>query len=153
MAIRRFEPEDASATYQVFFDAVREGAKARYTAAQRAAWAPHDSLPDGWAEKLGHATTFVAELDRRVLGFMSVLDWAQIDMAYVAPDQMGKGTALELYDAIEAHIRRQGLIKMTVEASHLAKPFFERQGWQVEAAQVVQRDGVDIPNFRMFKTL
>ena len=153
MAVRPFQAGDTEATYQVFFDAVRIGAKARYTAAQREAWAPHDTPSESWAEKLGNAVTFVAEVEGRVTGFMSVLAWAHVDMAYVAPDQMGNGTALDLYDAIEGHVRKQGLIKMTTEASHLAKPFFERQGWQVEAAQLIQREGIDIPNFRMFKDL
>ncbi|MDA8747064.1 GNAT family N-acetyltransferase [Litoreibacter sp.] len=151
--IRPYASSDATATYAVFFKAVREGAKARYTAAQRQAWAQSNEMPETWDNKLSSGTTFVAEDAGEITGFMSLLQNGHLDMAYVAPDQMGSGTALDLYDAIEFRARSQGLSKLTTEASHLAKPFFAKQDWTLETAQTVVRNGIDIPNFRMFKML
>ena len=151
--IRPYTQHDAAATYALFFDAVRDGAKARYTAAQREAWVASRDMPQTWPDKLGTATTFVAEEAGQITGFMSLLDTGYLDMAYVAPDQMGNGTASDLYDAIEHYARRVGFAKLTTEASHLAKSFFTKQDWSVEAAQTVIRNGIEIPNFRMTKTL
>lgn len=151
--IRPYTQHDAHATFAVFYAAVRDGAKARYTARQRAAWAQSSVMPESWPDRLGSATTFVAEDAGKIIGFMSLLETGHIDMAYVAPEQMGNGTASDLYDAIEHHARKSGLTKLTTEASHLAKPFFGKQGWQIDAAQTVIRNGIEIPNFRMFKTL
>lgn len=151
--IRRYTQHDAEATFAVFYAAVRDGAKARYTARQRAAWAQSSVMPETWPDRLGAAVTFVAEDAGRITGFMSLLESGHLDMAYVAPDQMGNGTATDLYDAIEHHARKSGLKRLTTEASHLAKPFFGKQDWQVEAAQTVIRNGIEIPNFRMVKTL
>lgn len=78
---------------------------------------------------------------------------AHIDFAYVALEEMGKGTAAKLYEYCEAHARTQGFSILTTEASHLAKRFFLKRGWHVEAAQTVIRDGVGIENFRMEKRL
>ncbi|WP_298292740.1 GNAT family N-acetyltransferase [uncultured Litoreibacter sp.] len=153
MTVRAYSLDDAEATYRVFFDAVRLGAKTRYTTEQRTAWVPDERMPDSWPDKLARDTTFVSEEDGRITGFMQLLELSHVDMAYVAPDKMGTGTASDLYDKIEAEARKQGFTMMTTEASHLAKSFFAKQGWQVEAAQVVTRNGVEIPNFRMFKDL
>ena len=40
MTVRAYSLDDAEATYRVFFDAVRLGAKTRYTTEQRTAWVP-----------------------------------------------------------------------------------------------------------------
>ena len=52
-----------------------------------------------------------------------------IDLAYVAPDAIGQGVAKALYDAILAEAVAVGIPRLHAEASHLARAFFERQGW------------------------
>ena len=76
-----------------------------------------------------------------------------IDLAFVAPDVAGQGVAKPLYDAIEAEAKGRGLARLHAEASLLARPFFERQGWSVVGRQSVERDGVALTNFVMEKAL
>ena len=76
-------------------------------------------------------------------------DDGYLDFAYVAPDAMGQGVAKALYDAILAVAEKAGLARLTSEASHLARRFFERQGWRVVEEQSVARNGVTLTNFRM----
>ncbi len=77
-----------------------------------------------------------------------------IDLAFVAPDAIGHGIGKALYDAILSEASNLGVPRLHAEASHLARPFFERQGWSVVKSQTVTRgDDVAIPNFVMEKIL
>jgi len=151
--IRPFRDDDAEATAQVYFDSVRQGTRVYYDDAQRRAWAPARPDLSGWRERLASQTAFVAERNSRVVGFMTLKADGCIDLAYVAPDAIGQGVAKALYDAILSEAVRRGIPRLHADASHLARAFFERQGWLVVTAQTVTRGGVAIPNFVMEKTL
>ncbi len=151
--IRRFRDDDAAATAQVFFESVRRGTQGFYDEAQRRAWAPSPPALAGWRARLASQTVFVAERNGSVVGFMTLTADGCIDLAYVAPDVIGQGVAKALYDAILEEAARLGLTRLHAEASHLARAFFERQGWRVVKAQTVSRGGVPIPNFVMEKAL
>jgi putative acetyltransferase len=102
---------------EVFYRAVREGAKGAYTEAQLEAWAPQvepnwdrpDKLLDQWA--------WVAEEDDgRLLGIMSLEPGGYLDMAFVIPEAMGGDVAPALHAALIAR--------------------FLKQGWQVDALRM-----------------
>ncbi|MEO1599208.1 MAG: GNAT family N-acetyltransferase [Pseudomonadota bacterium] len=96
----------------------------------------------------------VAETDgAEIAGFMSLTPEGVVDMAYVAPKWMGKGVALVLYSALIARAREVGLARLTTDASHLARPFFERRGWRLLTEQQVERHGVRLTNFKMASDL
>lgn len=151
--VRRFEDRDAEATARIYFDAVRVGARDHYDEAQRRAWAP--SVPDTppWRERLKSQTSFVAERDGAIVGFMTLKPDGCVDLAFVAPDAMGTGVARQLHERLLAKAASMGLRRLNTEASHLARPFFERQGWSVVKQQTVERDGVALTNFVMEKGL
>ncbi len=148
MIIRPYHVEDADALAQIFFDAVRIGAASKYTEAQLAAWAPTRPPADVWAERLSQLITFVAA-NPTPLGFMSLRSDGYLDLAFVTPDQRGKGVAQLIYAALLTHAQNLNLLRLTTEASHLARPFFLRLGWQEIAAQVVERRGQRLENFKM----
>ena len=149
VSVRRFRDEDAGATARIFCDAVHQGAARHYDEAQRRAWAP--GIPDlpAWRDRLGAQAVFVAERQHSVVGFMTLRPDGCIDLAFVAPDAMGTGVARQLYDAILREAARQRMPTLHTHASHLARPFFERQGWTMVREQTVQRDGVSLTNFFM----
>lgn len=155
--IRPYRAGDAPACHALFYRAVHEGAAARYTPEQRAAWAPHAVLPAeieaSFDQRLSGQITWVAEEAGRIEGFMSLRQDGYVDYTYVAPERMGTGLAGELYKKIKASARKLGLKRLTTEASHLARPFFARRGWELMAAQQVDRQGVRIPNFTMKRDL
>jgi putative acetyltransferase len=71
----------------------------------------------------------------------------------VRSDQAGQGIGRALYAAVEQQLRAEGASLLTVEASKTARGFFERLGWQVQTEQVVQKQGVDLTNYKMVKRL
>jgi len=153
VTVRRFEDRDAEATARIYFDAVRIGAQDYYDEAQRQAWAA--SVPDTppWRARLRSQASFVAERDGAIVGFMTLKPDGCIDLAFVAPEAMGTGVARQLYERLLAEAVAMGLRRLHTEASHLARPFFERQGWSVVKQQTVERDGVALTNFVMEKDL
>ncbi len=148
MLIRRYQPGDADALAQIFFDAVRIGAAPKYPPAELAAWAPIRPSAEVWAARLAPLTTFVAEASQPI-GFMSLGPQGYLDLAFVAPDQRGQGVADALHAAILAYAQSQSLPRLTTEASRMARPFFLRMGWQELARQSVERGGQQIENFKM----
>lgn len=147
VTLRPYRAEDRAACAAVFFRAVREGAAGAYDAAQRAAWAPEG--PVAGLDRLRDQWCLVAERDGAVAGFMAMTPAGYLDMTYVLPEEMGRGTAGLLYDALLAKARAAGLARLTVHASHLARPFLERRGWRVEAPERVERNGQTLERFAM----
>jgi len=131
--MRRFRPEDAAATRDVFWQAVRVGAAGHYTEAQLRDWVTDPAMPDGWGDWLDDHFTVVAEdADGRIAGFFMLEANGYLNMAFVRPEYRGTGLADRLHDAILAEARRQGMLRLTVWASRLARPFLARHGWTLD---------------------
>lgn len=153
LIIRKFRHDDTRPTAQVFFDAVRTGAAEHYTQSQREAWAPRVPDTTQWQERVSAQTAFVAEHQGRLIGFMTLTSKGCIDLAFVTPDYMGRGVAYKLYDEIAHSAKALGIKEITTEASQLARPFFERQGWIVEKKQSVMIGEIALTNYLMTKEI
>lgn len=153
ISIRRFRNDDVYPTARIYFDAIRLGTVGYYDERQRKAWA--DKVPDAdeWRQRLQRQHSFVAEVNAKPVGFMTLDAGGHIDLAFVAPDWIGKGVARALYERIEAEARGLGIQRLDTEASYLARIFFERQGWSIVRQQSVQLGRVSLTNFVMEKCL
>ncbi len=153
LTIRRFRDDDTVAAAELYFASVRQGTRGFYDEDQRQAWAPDVPNTTYWHRKLTSQTCFVAEAADRLLGFMTIDRKGHIDLAFVAPDAIGTGVAWRLYQAVEAEAGAKNLARLNVEASHLARRFFERQGWSVIREKSNTRRGVALTTFLMEKHL
>ena len=149
IAIRPYRPEDRAACALVYYRAVREGTAAVYNQAQREAWAPSPEPDLGTPDKLLAKWCWVAMRGGAVTGFMSLEPSGYLDMAFVLPEEMGKGTAKALYASLLARARAEGLPRLTVTASPLARRFFDRQGWTIDRKEDLAADGQIYEIFRM----
>lgn len=154
LTLRRYEPDDCAACWLVFYRAVQIGAARFYNQAQRDIWcaAQPAATPERNA-RLADAITWVAESSGKLVGFMSLKTDGHLDMAFVDPDHMGQGVAVALHHNLIQSARNAGITQLHTKASHLARRFFLRQGWQVVRPETVQRDGVSLPRFVMQITL
>lgn len=141
--IRRFRLEDAQACRDVFVAAVCIGAAGRYTAEERANWVKDPAMPEGYGAWLMGHITFVSD-DHGVNGFMMLEASGYLNMAFVAPEVMGKGVADALHAAILAEAKSLALPRMHVLASRYAQSFFARHGWRL-APEITGIAGLD-PN-------
>ena len=130
--IRPYRATDRAATARVYYRAIREGAAGYYTSEQCAHWAPSPSPDYTKPAKLLDQWAWVAEADNQITGFMSLTHDGLLDMAFVLPEVMGKGTASALYAVLIAKARAEGLQKLTVDASVYSHGFLRKRGWQVD---------------------
>lgn len=154
MTIRKYRQADAAGLAELFWESVRHGAQPHYSEAERRSWAP--SVPDAgeWHERVSGMFTLVAEDASGLCGFMTLETDGHIDLAYVRPDLIGKGVAKRLYAQIEDRAYELGISLLYSEASHLARPFFEKHGWSLVATQQVHsKGGLLLTNHRMQKML
>jgi putative acetyltransferase len=150
---RPYAAADLEPLIALFRTSVRHLAGGDYTLGQVLAWAPDDIDPDGWRARLAASSTWVAAADGRMAGFIS-LEWdGHIDLLYIHPDFQSRGVASMLLWRLEASAEARGLVRLFTEASITAKPFFERRGFRVIAAQTVLRRGQALANFRMERRL
>lgn len=149
LQIRLAAPDDAAALAHVFYRGVVEGAAPAYSVEERKAWAPKQPDTDTFAKRLSGMITLVAETGGAIQGFMSLRPDGYLDFTYVLPEARGTGVADALYDAVLSEVQKLGLNHMASEASHLARSFLTRHGWQVDGEQDVDINGVTLRNFKM----
>lgn len=150
--VRVYRSEDLDAVRNVFVRAIRESAIRDYSPAQTDAWSGVDR-PDAWSSAVDDRLIWVAVADELVVGFTDLEPSGHLDRMYVHPQHEGRGVASALLTCLEATARRQGLTRLFTEASITAKPFFERRGFKVLTAQVVEHRGEKFTNFQMEKFL
>ncbi len=155
LVIRSYRPADVPGIARAFYDSVRLVAAERYDAAQVRAWANEVPNVVTWSARLAspNRTTFVAEYDAAIVGFVEIEADGHLDLLFRTPDGAGLGTATKLYAAAEAHARALGITRIFTEASLLAEPFFAKHGFAVESREEIERRGVMLPRTRMAKTL
>ena len=125
-----------------------------YSEAQVLAWAPDAVDLSTWGERRLTAHTFVATLERRVVGFSDLTDDGLLDMLFVSPDAGGCGIARALVDAVIGKARELGLSQLYTHASRTALPVFKRLGFQVDRANAGNWvRGENLPNYDMHLTL
>jgi putative acetyltransferase len=139
--IRPYRPEDRAEAQLIYFRAIMEGTVGHLTEAERLAWArspePDLTKPD----KLLAQWCWIAEEDGQPTGFMSLCHDGLLDMAFVIPEVMGKGTAGALYDTLLLKARAEHLLRLTVLASVFSRGFLVKRGWQVDSEGMREYDG------------
>ncbi|MBW0148029.1 GNAT family N-acetyltransferase [Marinobacter arenosus] len=124
-----------------------------YSPKQKEAWAPTPPNYEAWAERLAAKKPLVAIVDHRVAGFMELDADGHIDCAYTHPEFQRTGVASALYAQVLRDAKARHLERLFVEASVVARPFFEHRGFAVIRQNEVERNGVALVNFAMEKPL
>lgn len=153
MNIQPYTEEWASDIADIFYQSVHAIDPKVYTKEQKEVWAPSPIDYQLWSERLRIKKPFIAIIDNQVAGFIELDDDGHIDCTYTHPDFQGQGVASSLYDALLKKAREKGLKRLYVEASLIAKPFFERRGFIIVKQNEIQRKGVTLINFQMEKNL
>lgn len=95
----------------------------------------------------------MATIDGVVAGFIELEDNGHIDCAYTHPKYQGLGVMSALYTYVEDIAIQKSLKKLWVEASKVAKPFFETKGFVMTKENNVTRNNVILTNYTMEKIL
>ncbi|WP_419886556.1 GNAT family N-acetyltransferase [Paenibacillus sp. B-A-8] len=156
MEIRAYQESDISQLISLFYETVHSVNKQDYSQEQLDAWAPNEEKAlklNTWSTSLRQNITYVAEMNGYIVGFSDMTMEGHLDRLYVHKDFQGQGVASALVNKLELKARELDLHEMDTEASITARPFFERLGYELVAAQSVERKGVLLINYRMRKKL
>lgn len=129
---RDYRPDDAPALAALYRAAILETGRAAYTAAQCAAWAAAIDDATAWAARLQEDWVRVAEDEAgQIAGFGAIRLPGRIDLLFTAPSCSRCGVAGLILDDLLALAAAMGAAEIDVEASELARPFFERHGFRL----------------------
>lgn len=154
ITVRSYRSDDAEATHDLFVAAIMEIASADYSQEQTTAWAKpeHRDLVQ-WDAAMRRRDSIVAVIEGTVVGFSDVSLEGYIDMMFVSPRHTRRGVASALLAFLEDQAANLSLRELSANVSVTARPFFERNGFVVEAQQYPVTGGVQMTNFRMRKVL
>lgn len=151
MNVRSYCLSDLSAVTQLFTASVQGLAANHYDEVQRNVWAPENPDLNRWRKRLASVHTLVAEENDELAGFIAYERTGHIDLLYVSPDYPRRGVASTLYRHAETALLCVGVRDLFTEASLAARPFFEQQGFRVDAEQTITRRGVGFRRYTMRK--
>ena len=147
--VRRARKDERMEIHRVFYRSIREGTGAYYTPVQRAAWAPDIAPVSTEFDPKDIRKFWIAEVDSQIVGFMAVTPDGDVDLAFVLPEWMGRGVAQAVYEQLLEWAKRTGLKRLTTHASHFARRFFEKQGWQLDTPEIHAHNGQQFERFCM----
>lgn len=153
LSFRPYLPKDAEATAELFVASIMELGPEEYSADQCAAWASAAEDVAAFGEKLGGMLTILAEAKGELVGFASLKDNKQLEMLYVAPEHAGNGIGKALLGVMELLARQRGADALTADASEVAREFFVRFGYEMQARNTVMRADEWLVNTTMKKSL
>ena len=141
MTERPYKPTDLPSVIDVYTTSIRSLAAPFYSPEQIAAWAPAMPLLERWQQRLNAVHTFVADCDGILAGFASYRHDGYLDLLFTHPAFARRGVATRLYFRVESALRSEGCLRVFTHASLAARPFFDRQGFHVDAEESVECPG------------
>jgi putative acetyltransferase len=151
MIIRSYRAADCHAIADLFHAAVHAIDDSAYSAAEQEAWAPTPPDYAAWQLRLAQRQPWVALQDARVVGFIELEPDGHIDCLYVHPALQRQGIAGRLLQHLMQEAKKRGIAQLHVEASAVARPFFEARGFALQARNSVVRRGQTLINYRMVR--
>ena len=152
IALRPFLPADARRCIEIFRASIEELASEDYDADQREAWSAKADDAAAFAERLSASLTLIASLDGQSVGFASLKGQTVLDMLFVDPAFARRGVGAALIDAILRLAGARGVERLSVDASDVARPLFERCGFVAQRRNLVAVGDQWLGNTTMTRT-
>ncbi|PHR84810.1 MAG: histone acetyltransferase [Colwellia sp.] len=133
----------------LFYDSVHAIDSSIYSDKQKDAWAPMPIDYGKWARRLENKKPYMAVIKGEIVGFIELDADGHIDCAYVSPKFQSIGVATHLLNHVISVAKGLGLNQLYVEASIVAKPFFEKGGFVVEKENRIVRHNTVLVNYGM----
>ncbi|MEE4200676.1 GNAT family N-acetyltransferase [Erythrobacter sp.] len=157
--IRRYRDPDAEQLSQISLAAIRAIGSRAYSPEQIGAWAGRHGGPEIYRDRVrqGHVIFVAVDERDRSVAYALIEPDGHLDRLYNHPDHSRRGLAARLLAEAENHALEAGVKRLYTEASELARPAFERAGYQVLHRRdfAIEHDGHAVPihNYAMEKRL
>lgn len=147
--LRSYAPSDIEGILRVFESAISLLCANDYSPSQKKAWLACADK-ERWKKEFASRHTTVAEADGKITGFCDCEANGHIDRLYVAAEYAHRGIGSALVkDAENSHDNTVSF----VEASVIARPFFEKLGYVATEKRQVFRNGEYLTNYKMRKNI
>ena len=124
-----YRSEDATATLTVLLKAITETAAADYSPGQITAWArPEQRTFSEWEPAMKARDSYVALLDKQIVGFSDVDPEGHIYMMFVSPPHSRRGVASALLTPLHGHARAHEIRSLSADVSITVRPFSKNTG-------------------------
>ena len=106
-----------------------------------------------WKQKFSQQHFFVAEIDRRTVGFTSLFKNNYVDYMYVSHLYLRKGIASKLLQVCIDLAKSNNAKQLRSDVSITALPFFEKKGFLVVSKNKNEHLGEILINFNVIYTI
>jgi len=151
MHIRQAIIADIPALKSLYYDTITSINSRDYNPEQISAWASTAENIASLEKKINEQYFIVAENESGIVsGFASLDDkTGYLDVLYVHKDFQRMGVASLLLNSLLKKANQMNIKEITTDASLTARPFFEKNGFEVINKQTVEIKGVSMINFKM----
>ena len=151
---RCYNSNDLDAVAEVYRDAVCGLGINAYSKEQVDMWASFTEETQ-FKQQLSKGFTIVAEMKEGtdIVAFAQLEPINHIALLYTKASHASKGIGAEICTILEKHALSFGVTMITTHASKIARPFFEKLGYNLVEAEMVNRNGVLFERFKMRKQL
>ncbi len=149
IAIRRYQPGEEPALFNVYWSAIHLVACHDYAPEQIQAWAPAKLDPALWTSRMRGINPFVAEVNGQVVGYADLQFDGYIDHFFVSGHHPRRGIGTALMAHLLQEASTASLQALTSDVSRTAQRFFEKFGFTVVEQRQPELRGVVIPNALM----
>ena len=149
LLIRLATPRDSQPIVQLQYDSLRFLAADDYTPRQLEALLASKSCPRVWDE-----TIFIAEINRKIVGFASISNYINIvNAVFVKPNFARCGIGTQLLLTIEQEAVKNNLKELKVCSSLTGHAFYLANGYKTLGKTAISVDSISIPCINMKKRL
>ena len=151
MRIRIATIADIPTLKSLYYDTITTINALDYNEEQILAWASTAENIASLETKILEQYFIAAENEAGIITGFASLDNQKgyLDVLYVHRDFQRMGIASLLLQSLLEKAKQMNIIEITTDASITAKPFFEKNGFQVVKEQTVVVKGVPMMNFKM----
>ena len=149
MFVRGYQMSDCKEITELFYNTVHTINAKDYTKEQLDVWATGQADLEKWNQSLQEHYSIVAIDNKIIVGFGDIDKDGYLDRLFVHSNYQGKGVATAICNQLEQAVDG----KITTYASITAKPFFEKQGFQVDEEQKRKANQMCLTNYKMSKQL
>lgn len=147
--VRNYQPQDSQALATIFKNAILAFNNSIYSPRQKQAWLGNHS-DEFWQSRFEQTKPLVAEIDSNPVGFIEFDSLTgEIGCFYVEPSCQNQGVGQALFGKVLNVAKDNHVRQIQVYASHIAKVFFEKQGFRVIQKNSVERERVMLDNWLM----
>lgn len=153
ITIRQATSDDLEEILQLFKETIEVVNAKDYSPEQITVWKNGASKRERWLKKISEQCFLLAEIDNELVGFGSITPGGYLDFMYVSKNHQRIGIAQKIYSELESFAKENRVQQIVSEVSVTARPFFQKQGFEVLHEQEVNIEGISLTNYKMNKQL